>query len=76
MASEYSLSVVLERMYEYHLVLEAAVMEWVLLAEQQGHEIVGQNARCALERISHHGVSESSSLGRNKFGLCSVTNSV
>ncbi|EXF94568.1 hypothetical protein HK44_001020 [Pseudomonas fluorescens HK44] len=44
MASEYSLTVVLEKMYENQLGLEAALMELVLLVEQQGYEPVGENA--------------------------------
>ena len=51
MASEYSLTVVLEKMYENQLGIEAALMESVLLVEQQGHETVGDNARTALETI-------------------------
>ncbi|MGG2018911.1 hypothetical protein AB1J88_02555 [Pseudomonas sp. S8] len=51
MASEYSLPVVLEKMYENQLGLEAALMELVLLVEQQGYKVVGENARGALERI-------------------------
>ncbi|WP_047300642.1 MULTISPECIES: hypothetical protein [Pseudomonas] len=54
MASEYSLSVVLEKMYENQLGLEAAMMELVLLVEQQGYEAVGENARAALERIGEN----------------------
>ncbi|WP_447095739.1 hypothetical protein [Pseudomonas sp. CF10PS3] len=54
MANEYSLSVVLEIMYENQLGLEAALMELVLLVEQQGHETVGENARVALERIGEN----------------------
>lgn len=54
MASEYSLTVVLEKMYENQLGLEAALMELVLLVEQQGYEDVGDNARVALERIGEN----------------------
>lgn len=54
MASEYSLSIVLEKMYENQLGLEAALMELVLLVEQQGYETVGDNARVALERIGEN----------------------
>ncbi|MGN8144129.1 hypothetical protein ACTJK3_24900 [Pseudomonas sp. 22105] len=54
MASEYSLSVVLEKMYENQLGLEAALMELVLLVEQQGYEAIGENARVALERIGEN----------------------
>lgn len=54
MASEYSLPVVLERIYENQLALEAAIMELTLLAEQQGFADVGDNARTALERIGEN----------------------
>ncbi|VVN20576.1 hypothetical protein PS619_04300 [Pseudomonas fluorescens] len=54
MTSEYSLPVVLEKIYENQLALEAALMELVLFAEQQGNIIVGENARCALERIGEN----------------------
>lgn len=48
MASEHSLSDVLERIYENQLALEAAVMELTLLAERQGAVEVGENVRGAL----------------------------
>lgn len=51
MAHEYSLSDVLERMYENQLALEAAVMELTLRLEQQGSVEVGENVRGALEAI-------------------------
>lgn len=51
MPSEYSLPVVLEKIYENQLALEAAIMELTLLAEQQGFAEVGDNARTALDRI-------------------------
>ncbi|MFM9379640.1 hypothetical protein [Pseudomonas sp. UV AK001] len=54
MANEYSLPVVLDKIYENQLALEAALMELVLLAEQQGNDAVGENARCALERIGEN----------------------
>jgi hypothetical protein len=54
MSSEYSLTVVLEKIYENQLGLEAALMELVLLVEQQGYEAVGENARGALERIGEN----------------------
>lgn len=38
MAIEYSLSIVLEKIYQNQVALEAALMELVLLAEQQGNE--------------------------------------
>lgn len=54
MASEYSLTVVLEKMYENQLGLEAALIELVLLVEQQGYEAVGENARVAPECIGEN----------------------
>ncbi|WP_433786033.1 hypothetical protein [Pseudomonas frederiksbergensis] len=51
MASEYSLSVVLERIYENQQALEAAIMELTLVAEQQGFAVAGDNARTALDTI-------------------------
>ncbi|WP_236181508.1 hypothetical protein [Pseudomonas sputi] len=54
MASEYSLPVVLDKIYENQLALEAALMELVLLAEQGGYHAVGENARVALERIGEN----------------------
>lgn len=54
MSSEYSLSVVIEKMYENQLGLEAALMELVLLVEQQGYKAEGENARVALERIGEN----------------------
>jgi hypothetical protein len=54
MASEYSLSVVLERIYENQQALEAAIMELTLVAEQQGFPVAGDNARTALDRIGEN----------------------
>ncbi|WP_435037458.1 hypothetical protein [Pseudomonas neuropathica] len=54
MASEYSLTVVLEKMYENQLGLEAALMELVPLIESQGNETIGENARVALERTGEN----------------------
>ena len=48
MSDEYSLSDVLERMYQNQLGLEAALMELTLHAEQQGLAEVGDNGRGAL----------------------------
>lgn len=45
MASEYSLTDVLERLYQNQLALEAAVMELTLWAEQQNALEVGENVR-------------------------------
>jgi len=54
MTSEYSLSVVLERIYENQQALEAAIMELTLVAEQQGFAVAGDNARTALDRIGEN----------------------
>ncbi|WP_223527746.1 hypothetical protein [Pseudomonas sp. A-RE-23] len=54
MASEYSLPAVLEKIYENQLALESALMELVLLTEQQGYEAAGENARGALEQIGEN----------------------
>ncbi|MBJ2283203.1 hypothetical protein JFT66_03525 [Pseudomonas sp. MF6755] len=54
MAHEYSLSDVLERMYENQLALEAAVMELTLRLEQQGSVEVGENVRGALDAIGEN----------------------
>nr|WP_288912123.1 hypothetical protein [uncultured Pseudomonas sp.] len=54
MAHEYSLSDVLERMYENQLALEAAVMELTLRLEQQGSVEAGDNVRGALETIGEN----------------------
>lgn len=54
MASEYSLSDVLERMYENQLAIEAALMELTLLVEHDGRSEVGQNVRGALEMIGEN----------------------
>ena len=54
MAHEYSLSDVLERMYENQLALEAAVMELTLRLEHQGSVEAGENVRGALEVIGEN----------------------
>ncbi|WP_323164508.1 hypothetical protein [Pseudomonas atacamensis] len=54
MSDEYSLSDVLERMYQNQLGLEAAVMELALHAEQQGLAKVGENVRGALWTIGEN----------------------
>ncbi|CAI8826508.1 DinB family protein [Pseudomonas sp. IT-194MI4] len=48
MPSDYSLSDVLERMYENQQALGAAIMELTLLVEGQGAREVGGNVRGAL----------------------------
>lgn len=54
MSSEYSLSDVLERIYENQLALEAAVMELTLLVERQNAEETGENVRGALMTIGEN----------------------
>ncbi|MCY1459627.1 hypothetical protein D9M71_771180 [compost metagenome] len=54
MTGEYSLSDVLERIYENQLGLEAALMELTLLAEKQGFTDVGENVRGALWAIGEN----------------------
>ena len=47
MPSDYSLSDVLERLFENQQALEAAIMELTLLIEEQGAQEVGGNVRGA-----------------------------
>lgn len=54
MSDKYSLSDVLERMYQNQLALEAALMELTLHAEQQGLAEVGGNVRGALWAIGEN----------------------
>lgn len=54
MTSEYSLPIVLEKIYENQLALEAAIMELTLQAERQGFAETGDNARGALSRIGEN----------------------
>lgn len=54
MSSEYSLSDVLERIYENQLALEAAVMELTLLMECQNSGETGENVRGALMTIGEN----------------------
>jgi len=48
MSGEYSLTDLLERMYENQLALEAGLMELALQSEKQGLSDVGDNVRGAL----------------------------
>lgn len=54
MVGEYSLSDLLERMYENQLALEAALMELALQSEKEGLQVVGENVRGALFVISEN----------------------
>lgn len=67
MASEYSLTDVLERFYQNQLALEAALMELTLWAEQQNALTVGGNIRGALETIGENA-------GHIKQGLARLNN--
>lgn len=53
-ASEYSLTNVLERFYRNQLALEAALMELTLWAEQQNALDLGTNVRGALQTIGEN----------------------
>ncbi|WP_224770919.1 hypothetical protein [Pseudomonas sp. FEN] len=54
MPRDYSLSDMLERMYENQLALEAAVMELTLCVEQRGSAEVGRSVRGALYVIGEN----------------------
>lgn len=54
MSDDYSLSDVLERMYQNQLALEAGLMELTLHAEKQGLSGVGDNVRGALWAIGEN----------------------
>jgi hypothetical protein len=54
MASEYSLTDVLERLYQNQLALEAAVMELTLWAEQKNALEIGENVRGAFQTIDEN----------------------
>ncbi|MCO8310968.1 hypothetical protein [Pseudomonas mandelii] len=66
MPSDYSLSDLLERLYENQHALEAAIMELTLLVEQQGASEVGGNVRGALETMRENA-------GHIKQGLARLT---
>lgn len=54
MANDYSLSDVLERIYDNQLALEAAVMELTMWVERRDSSEVGDNVRGALEAIGEN----------------------
>ncbi|MHC8334690.1 hypothetical protein [Pseudomonas sp. LB3P25] len=54
MPDDYSLSDVLQRIYQNQLALEAAVMELTLRVEKQGVAEIGDNVRGALQTISEN----------------------
>ena len=66
MAGEYSLTDVLERLYQNQLALEAAVMELTLWAEQQNALDVGENVRGALHTIGENAGHINQGLARLK----------
>ena len=66
MASEYSLSDVLERMYQNQLALEVALMELTLQVEAQGHAEVGDNVRGTLYTIGENAGNIKQGLARLK----------
>ena len=65
MTDEYSLSDVLERIYQNQLGLEADLMELTLHVEQQGFTEVGDNVRGALWAIEEY-------VGHIKQGLAKL----
>lgn len=54
MASEYSLTDMLERLYQNQLAMEAGVMELTLWAERQNALELGENGRGAVETIGEN----------------------
>lgn len=65
MSDGYSLSDVLERIYQNQLALEAALMELTLHAEKQGMSEAGDNVRGALWAIGE-------SVGHIKQGIAKL----
>ena len=54
MPCEYSLSDLMERLYQNQLALEAAVMELTLGIERRGEAVLGDNVRGALQTIAEN----------------------
>lgn len=69
MPSEYSLSDVLERMYQNQLALEAALMELTLHVEASGNAEVGDSVRGALLAIGENAGHIKQGLARFKKSL-------
>ena len=68
MPGDYSLSDVLERLYENQQALQAAIMELTLLVEEQGAQDVGGNIRGALWTMSENTGHIRQGLARLKGG--------
>lgn len=66
MPSDYSLSDVLERLFENQQALEAAIMELTLLIEEQGAQEVGGNVRGALWTMGENAGHIKQGLARSK----------
>lgn len=64
MPIDYSLSDLLDRLYENQHALEAAIMELTLLVEEQGTPEVGGNIRGALETMKENAVYIKQGLAR------------
>ncbi|WP_448111233.1 hypothetical protein [Pseudomonas lini] len=69
MPSDYSLSDVLERLFENQQALEAAIMELVLLIEEQGAQEVGGNIRGALWTMGENAGHIKQGLARLKANI-------
>lgn len=66
MHGDFSLSGVLEKLYDSQLVLETAVMELTLRVEQQGSRELGKNARGAQQAIGKNSSHTKQALARLK----------
>ena len=69
MPSDYSLSDVLERLFENQQALEAAIMELTLLIEEQGAQEVGGNVRGALWTMGENAGHIKQGLARLKTNI-------
>ena len=69
MPSDYSLSDVLERLFENQQALEAAIMELILLIEEQGAQEVGGNIRGALWTMGENAGHIKQGLARLKANI-------
>lgn len=68
MPGEYSLSDLLERLYENQLALEAALMELTIQSEKQGFSDTGNNVRGALSVIGENAGYIKQSLAKLRNG--------